>query len=122
MLRKYGALVFACPRDNGANALQRVFREVRHALKAHDWQSADAAYRELVQRSPAAARPRRGLGNALLGLGKIPELIESLSDRSIDGEVRIELTRQDRHGQRPERGGKPARALYSKELGLMVSR
>ena len=27
MLRKHGALVFACPRDNGANALQQIFRE-----------------------------------------------------------------------------------------------
>jgi tetratricopeptide (TPR) repeat protein len=52
------------------------------ALKAQDWKTAEAAYRDLVRRTPDAAKPHGRLGAALLGQGKVDAAIAEF-ERSV---------------------------------------
>ena len=59
---KTGALVFACPRDNGANALEQIFRE---GSPSRAGRSANHAITELhthIAWAKAEARPYRAFG------------------------------------------------------------
>jgi tetratricopeptide (TPR) repeat protein len=64
----------AAPRASDAELNERA----EAAVNAGDWKTAEAAFRELCRRTPAAARPRRGLGAALFSLGKVDEALVEL--------------------------------------------
>jgi hypothetical protein len=54
--------VFACPRDNGANALQRVFREGSPSGAGRNANHAISEFPRYIASAKAEARPRREFG------------------------------------------------------------
>jgi tetratricopeptide (TPR) repeat protein len=62
------------PRASDAELSERA----EAAEKAGDWKTAEAAYRELCRRTPAAAKPHRGLGTVLLSLERSDEALAEL--------------------------------------------
>src|SRR5690349_21824427 len=59
---KTGALVLACPRDNGANALEQIFREGSPSRAGRSANHAITELRAYIARTKAEARPRRAFG------------------------------------------------------------
>ena len=59
---KAGALVFACPRDNGANASEQIFREGSPSGAGRSANHAITELRAYIAWTKAEARPRRASG------------------------------------------------------------